>query len=359
MTSSCVPPEPDEIEVSLFGPGYGECVLVHIGNGRWIIVDSCINENSQPTALAYLQSLGSNPSELVCLIVATHWHDDHIRGMGELVEACENATFCCASALRKEEFLTALGALENRPVTPAGSGMRELYKVFSLLSGRSTTPKFAVSCRLVFARDGCKVWSLSPSDRAYEAFLQQIGSLVPRELEAKRRVPSLTPNEAAVVLLIRVNDTAILLGADLERRGWLEILEVYDQTDGRASVFKIPHHGSQDAHEARVWNEMLNRDPVAGLTPWRRGRGELPRKTDVERILSFTRRAYVTTSREDLAGNPTRRWSNPVERTVRESGARIRSVGISDGMIRLRKKSHSVTDWDVQMFGSGRMLSDY
>ena len=359
LTPSRVSPDDDEIEVSLFGPGYGECVLIHIGNERWVIVDSCIDGAFQPAALAYLRSLGSNPSEAVCLIIATHWHDDHIRGMAELVEVCENAAFCCASALRREEFLAVLGALENSPATPVGSGVRELYRVFSLLAERSTSRTYALSRRVIFDRHNCRVWSLSPSDRAYEAFLRQVGSLLPIELEAKRRVLSLTPNEAAVVLLFKVNDTAILLGADLERRGWLEIIEDYNHGEGKASVFKIPHHGSKDAHEERVWSEMLTKDPVAALTPWRRGGRKLPSITDVSRILSFTDRAYVTTSREGLAGKTVRGRNRAVQRTIRESGARIKTVGLSTGMIRLRKKVHSPDDWRVEMFGSACRLEDY
>ena len=359
LTQSRGSPDDDEIEVSLFGPGYGECILVHIGKGNWIIVDSCIDEDSQPAALAYLRSLGSNPSEAVCLIVATHWHDDHIRGMAKLVEVCGNANFCCASALTQKEFLGALGALENRPPTPAGSGVRELYRVFSLLAERSTNRTYALSHRVIFDHQDCRVWSLSPSDTAYEAFLRQVGSLLPMDLETKRRVPSLTPNEAAVVLLVKVSDTVILLGADLERKGWLEIVENNKQKDDKSSVFKIPHHGSEDAHEERVWSEMLTKDPVAALTPWRRGGRELPSITDVSRILSFTDRAYVTTSREGLAGKTVRGRNRAVQRTIRESGARIKTVGLSTGMIRLRKKVHSPDDWRVEMFGSACRLEDY
>ena len=106
MTTITVPPQCDQIEVSLFGPGYGECVLLHIGDGNWVIVDSCFDKHREPAALAYLRGLDSDPAESVRLIVATHWHDDHIRGMGELVEVCKNAVFCCASVLGKRELPT-------------------------------------------------------------------------------------------------------------------------------------------------------------------------------------------------------------------------------------------------------------
>ena len=37
------PPGEDEFEVVLLGPGYGESIVLHVGYGGWIIVDSCIN----------------------------------------------------------------------------------------------------------------------------------------------------------------------------------------------------------------------------------------------------------------------------------------------------------------------------
>ena len=357
--SSNVPPRADEIEVSVFGPGYGECILVHIGNHKWVIIDSCIDNERHATALTYLRSLDSNPSKAVCLIVATHWHDDHIRGMGELVETCRDAVFCCAAALGQKEYLTVLAALESRPATAKGSGLRELYRVFSLLAERSATCTYAVPNRTILSQDGCTIRSMSPSDRSFDRFLHQIGQLLPHESEAKKRVPPLTPNEAAVVLLVSVGSTTVLLGADLERRGWLELLDGYLGSDSRPTVFKVPHHGSEDAHEDQVWTEILDKDPIAALTPWRRGGRELPTKDDARRILSFSNRAYVTTSRGDIAGIARRRRNNMVDRTIRESGARIRTVGLTSGMIRLRKKVNSSADWRIEQFGSACTLADY
>ena len=353
------PPSVDELEVSLFGSGYGECVLIHIGNENWVIVDSCLNPDSNPTALAYLRELGFDPSRAVCLIVATHWHDDHIRGMGELVEACGSATFCCASALGKEDFLSILGALENRPATPGGSGARELYRVFSSLEGRSATCKHAIADRLIFNQDDCEIWSLSPSDSMFRRFLHQMSDLLPETGQPKRRISSFQPNDAAVVLLIKVNETVMLLGADLERKGWLEIIDDAEQSGFRASMFKVPHHGSKTAHEVRVWEEMLDRQPIAALTPWRRGGRELPTKDDAKRILEFTSEAYATALPRDLMRRPSHSRSNAVERTIRETGASIRAVGLPRGMLRLRKRAGSQGDWNVEAIGSACRLADY
>jgi len=55
-----VPPQPDEFELSLFGPGVGECIVTHIGYGQWVVVDSRLSpDTKQPIALSYLNRLGS------------------------------------------------------------------------------------------------------------------------------------------------------------------------------------------------------------------------------------------------------------------------------------------------------------
>ena len=150
------------------------------------------------------------------------------------------------------------------------------------------------------------------------------------------------------VLLVVLEDVVILLGADLEGKGWLEILEEEQRPNDKASVFKIPHHGSEDAHVERVWTDMLQKEPIAALTPWRRGGRSLPTEDDVRRILSLTSKAYVTARKENLGRKPRRHRHRAVERTIRETGARFRSLGRSEGMIRLRKRTRSAEDWSIE-----------
>ncbi len=100
------PPRPHELEISVFGPGIGECIVVHIGDGDWIIVDSCINkQNGEPVALDYLRSLEVDVASKVKLVIATHWHDDHIRGLAKIVGAAETARFVNSAAYSFKELL--------------------------------------------------------------------------------------------------------------------------------------------------------------------------------------------------------------------------------------------------------------
>jgi len=116
----------DELEVSVFGPGTGECIVAHLGNDEWMVVDSCLGKVSKRSvALDYLEEINV-PVSAVRVIAITHWHDDHTRGIAGVLRACPNAVFFCPSALRTEEFLTTVLLAGNLMLrTDEGGGLLE------------------------------------------------------------------------------------------------------------------------------------------------------------------------------------------------------------------------------------------
>lgn len=354
MTYGRRPPRDDEVELTLIGPGYGESVVMHVGDGAWILVDSC-GSSDAPAALDYLRAIGVDPSQAVAMIVATHWHDDHIRGLARMVQVCEKASFCCASVLCDEEFLTIIRALEGRHYASCGSGVSEIHGVISVLAKISSTPTFAIANRDIFAKGICRIRALSPDDQTFLRFMRALGRLIPEAGQAETRIPSLSPNAASVVLRVEVSDVAVLLGSDLEKGGWLKILQDKSRPPDTASVFKVPHHGAESADEPRVWKQLLDTDPVALLTPWRRGGHTLPSNRDVQRIIARTSRAYAT-ARAD-ASQPARR-THAIDRTIRESGIRLRRTP-KQGAVRIRRRLGSGAGWQVEMFGTAYHLNEY
>ena len=347
-----LPPEPEEFEMTLIGPGYGESVVVHLGRGAWMIVDSCVDADGVPRPVRYLEHLGVDPSEAVTLVVASHWHDDHIRGMAKVVARCSRAGFCCSAALRAEEFLAAVGRTETRPNSRVSSGLREIHQVLSQLDS-SRRPTWALADRRLHRLPVAEVRALSPDDSTFESFLQSVGGLLPRRGEAKRRIVDLSPNEVSVVLWARGADVAVLLGADLERAGWARVLDRESESEGAASAFKVPHHGSEDAHEPRVWQELLTQPPVAVLAPWTRGGRALPTARDLRRLLKLTPHLYTTASPRRVSAKSR---LPAVGRTLREVGAEVRRHRPSDGAVRLRRPLDGSEPWCVETFGSAAQL---
>ena len=358
MTDAGGPPAAGEFECTLLGTGYGESIVMHPGGGVWIVVDSFAAPDKPPAAMRYLEGIGVEPAGAIAMVVATHWHDDHIRGIAQMLETCPDAAFCCAGALRKAEFLALAGALERNHLSAAGSGLRELHRAFSLLRDGGKTPVYALANRLVFEREGCRLWALSPGDEVFQDFLRSVGSLVPRIRENKIRIPGLSPNKAAVALWVESGGSRLLLGADLERQGWGVILSDSVRPAGRASVFKVPHHGSENANEPGVWKQLLEDEPLAVLTPWHRGARVLPTARDAARILRATPKAWIT------GGNPSGQakfthQNKVVERTRREMGVRSRRMADDTGLVRLRRLMDADGEWTVETFGDARRLVDY
>ena len=99
-------PKKDQLEISLFGPGYGECIAVHYGDGLWFTVDSCLEDDREtPSALAYLDRLGLDPANCVTHNVITHPDGDHIGGICALYSACSSARLVCPTIVTEREMV--------------------------------------------------------------------------------------------------------------------------------------------------------------------------------------------------------------------------------------------------------------
>ena len=358
MTNAAGPPNNRDFELTLLGPGYGECIVMHVGGGAWIIVDSCLDSDGTPQALRYLETLGINPAQAVALVVATHWHDDHIRGMSRLVECCPEAAFCCASTFLRKELLALVGALEARHFSKLGSGVRELYQVFSLLAKRRRKPLYALANRVIFQEGACTLSSLSPNDSVFQRFLSSVENLIPSEGENKTRIQDISPNEASVALWVDAGEFALLLGADLEKGGWTTILADQARPAAKASVFKVPHHGSKNADHPDVWMQMLESEPIAVLAPWRKGSRFLPKGTDCERILAATSNAYISSGKIPSLPRRPKHEIRVVEKTMRESGVSFRPLVSHASSVRLRHPLGSKASWSVELLGNACCVAD-
>lgn len=348
-TQNLQPPSRDELEVSLFGPGIGESVVVHIGDGEWIVVDSCVDRRTRiPAALNYLLNIGVDLGKAVRLIVISHWHDDHIQGAAEIVRTASSARVVCSAAVRSEEF-AELTALQGRTVMRS-SGVSEFRKILAIIEERSpaksrpgtASAKLAKENERLLYRSGgicpAEVFALSPSDGAIRLSWREIAQNLPTEGEQQRRVVSLSPNQIAVVLWVSVGPTHILLGADLEESpsptlGWKAIINSTERPQTRAQIFKIPHHGSENADNADVWTKMLLEQPQALLTPFSTRRKFLPTEGDINRLLSRTPHVYCTA---EPGGLTPRRRTSSVEKMIKQVVTKRRLLRGPMGHVRVR-----------------------
>ena len=367
-TSSDLPPRPNDLEMTIFGPGVGECIVLHLGNGDWIIVDSCIfPDSSEPAALEYLRGFGVNPSTSVRRVVATHWHDDHIRGMASVLRECSSAQFVMSGALASTQFIQLVLEVDaQNKLVKYSSSASEFAEILDILKSRKSS-RHAVGPH-IYAQDGnrlfvggynnvAEVWALSPSSatitNAFAGLAERL--MTPGEV---RRFKQFSPNDLSVAILVQTGAYHLLLGADLENTptedfGWKAVLRSTLRPTVLSSAFKIAHHGSANAEHKDVWGTMLVDKPIAVVTPYAKLAEPLPTKPDLQRIIDRASKAYCTTW--PPSQRPTRRQG--VDGVVRGATKSRRSLSRKGGYIRLRMDlSDSSAVPSVELFGSAKQL---
>ncbi len=364
------PPAIDEIEVSLFGPGFGEAVAVHLGFGRWLLVDSCYRTHStEPVSLSYLNELNVDVRNAVVLIIVTHWHSDHIAGISKIVDACESAKVAIPDALQCNEFFKLVELYRRRQMLQS-TGIHEFETLFSKLKERMKGPLRATRDKLLFAHSmgeqdphkRIEVFSLSPSDE--DSLLAQLAlsNVMPKGNDRPRRIPVPERNDASIALWIKSGQQRILLGADVESgaratTGWNAILADAQCLAGQqASVFKVSHHGARSGHHPDIWTRLLLNHAIALVTPYNRGRVPLPTRIDMERLTSHTSNAFVTSRLSRKSYKPS---SRVVADQLRLFARKAEAIIKTDGHIRLRRAiTETQQEWRVELFGSACKVTD-
>lgn len=355
-------PADNEFEITVFGRGVGECVAIHLGSGHWCLVDSFRHPGPHgPAGLHYLTERAIDPGRVV-LVAGTHFHMDHIGGLGDCVETCRNALVAVPSAQFSSDFLTVLNLY---PDTEAGAPrrIREMKRVVASLDGAGRQVRLAGAGRSVLlpkiaselaATHGIAppmIMALSPSDALTRRITQGWATtLRTGHLPGPEAKPPY--NDTSMVLLVSVGPARVLLGADLEEsaltgEGWKAVDAEWPRANvPRADVLKVPHHGSYNADSPYLWKNLSD-TPLGVLTPFNSGRTPVPRPTDISRL---QRRCSV------LFGTSTPRRADPPPDTPEArmlSLAGYPALATEYGAVRLRRVIDKPdSSWEVAFFGA-------
>jgi beta-lactamase superfamily II metal-dependent hydrolase len=359
-------PAPDVVEVSIFGPGKGESILVHLGWGKWIIIDSCIDQQTDSLpVIDYLRRLGVSVENDVLMVLGTHAHDDHIAGISRVFDHCSTAFYACPAALTEEDFVSVLEEDVQAELTLRRSIYSEFRKVQEIANGRRKTAggkrflKRAIEELYLLDRDWLdgsrsRVYTLSPSHEAVTRSLQRLVNA--KAVAGRSRNPSpLNPNEFSIALWIESLGKVILLGGDVLKGpagcGWAGILTEFKPTQ-RASLIKVPHHGAPNADEADVWEKLLEDNPVALLAPFRAGKRPRPDLQDRTRICSRTSNAFITASPAIPAPG---REVKAQRAELGQTAGNLRDAWGRIGQVRARSRMGS-SGWKIELFSPAQSL---
>ena len=297
-------PKPEQIEVSIFGRGNGESILVHLGDRNWIVVDSLLS-GGKPVPLIYFDHIGVMADQEIKLVLASHWHDDHIKGLADVFDVATSAFCSFPTALLKDKFEKFASYFAPVPLIRASSGVNEMGRIIEALKARSWEPLQMASAWRTLLRipaeslthkNNVEVEAISPSPFDELSFLAMVSEYVPPNRVAVR-APRYSENDVSCAVQIRIGADTIVLGADLEktrdaRSGWDAVFSAGKLTGSPASLMKVPHHGSVTGHHADIWNILCRSKPITSLTQWARGGHRLPKPADVTRIRHLSSESY-------------------------------------------------------------------
>lgn len=355
------PPNNSDVEITLIGTGggYGESVVVKIGIDKWIIVDSCINPHTkEPLAIEYLTNIKADFSNVI-LIVCTHWHNDHIKGLSKLLSLCPESEFCFSAVNDLNKFLFLCELDYTKTLKGSKSSTNEFANCLEIINKRGNYFTKAQSNLLLYNIDenGCKfeLFALSPSPKTLIDFDGEISELITEFGQRNTAIINKSPNDKSVALLLKFNKVRVLLGADLEigksdDEGWRHIVKHSKVRDEyKSDLYKIPHHGSENGYLEEIFDVLVNNDSVLKMTPYRSSR--LPTEEMLSTYLNHSKEIFLT-SNTVVSKKPKKR-DKSIEKIINRSSIKISEVKFSHGIVRSRiDYTIEKSEWSTELFES-------
>ena len=370
-------PRPDELEITTLGPGpaSGESIVVHLKDDEWIIIDSCLSEG-QVLPLEYLRGIGVNCKEQVKLVICTHWHRDHIQGLPEILNECENAKFCLAPVGDFKGYLNVV--LKLAGVDPMGSNTwNTLNKCLEALDNHNQRKPHLLTHNERFVHDGTKeMFAVGPSDEMYNRFCSSLLKIDPKQPQVED-IETMEGNLCSLALSISYNGQKALIGGDMEvgrskqdkynyhicddncpqheECGWCDAIadDNVFAIEKPYHFVKLPHHSSASAYCPKMWADGMAEDgPIDTTTIFNCAQGEdLPTKEMLGLYKDKCRALFITNSVDERTEVHTKGFEG------------VEGVEVIDEIVEkagvIVSRWHSQEEgWNVQYFGSARKVDD-
>lgn len=408
-------PNDEVAEVTLIGGphGYGESVVIHIGNGEWAIVDSCIDPYTKESLpLSYLLKMGVDVKNRLKYIICTHWHKDHIDGISKLLESCSSdAIFALSCAEDRKTMVYEYAS--NFDYTGRSKVLEELTKTFKIASERKIKVKRVEQDKLIFKKGNVQCFALSPSEFEIRKFEKNIASAMNRfnkvvtEISKREQEPSriveeasdiqqdffdsiqnllddagaednvvkesvvelvefkdankIEKNDRCVAMLISFGSHHVILGADLEvscvDSGWHSVISCECMKGIKANLLKIPHHGSKTGYLEDFINQCIEPQATAKLSTWISGSRKLPDTSVLKEYFSHTSNLFITNDK--LLKYKNTEKDRSIRKIMNEKTEEIIEIVPLLGIVQSRISLDSKTgEWETVLFGSATRITD-
>lgn len=303
------PPKKDELEITVFGPGYGESVVLHIPGIGWGVIDCCEFKTGTRTVnlpLEYLKNLALTEIHELAFIILTHPHKDHYKGIDTIIKSYSNRIkrICLYSGdgIRELKQYICQQKIAGKDALP---GFAEILKAMNNATKEGAHLRRLSELTSVFDTPQTSLIALSPSALNIEKYIQKLFKAIPQTGKPVRPMNDDAHNLISVALLLKFGKVNVILGSDLETdkdraKGWNAILYNDDCPDLKANLVKVAHHGSRNGYNKKAWDEHCRfNKPIAVITPFIHGNVRLPDEATVNILKEKVSKLCITAFPKD------------------------------------------------------------
>jgi hypothetical protein len=228
--------------------------------------------------------------------------------MSHLLEAFPVRFFWRSNGLSGSHLIRLIAYLrveaESLDQTGAIEGGREFERIFALIAksrrGGSPSPRVkrsgpATQLYPVPYDEAAsfRILGLAPSGNQVERYERGLHQCFNDDGTIRARLPHADHNRISMALMVIFGETRILLGGDVEREGWQDVIAEMGATTLASQGVKVSHHGSPTGYCDGLWSHISARSsPLAIVTAYAAQR--LPRKVALEHIRPHTREILTT-----------------------------------------------------------------
>lgn len=296
-------PKNNEVEITLFGHGYGESIVVYVPEVGWGIIDSfqaTIEKETIIPPLEYLKELLSPDYPKLAFVLLTHPHEDHYLGFDNILSdypgGIEKICWYQGDGTRElknywiQQKIANNGALPSyskiyiaiKEAVKRGVSERRLSELTEIIDKRNIQIDN-------YGLTDISIKALSPGSSSIRKYVELLQKAIPEEGKPVFRLDDRGHNLLSVSLLITLGDLKILLGSDVENSqgkdtGWIEIL-LNTRADLSVQLVKVSHHGSINGYHKEAWDMHCSKaKPIAIISPYNKASSPLP-DTEVTNVL--------------------------------------------------------------------------
>ena len=300
---------PARLEVHLLGGSKGESIVIKLPDDQWGVVDCYTDAVAEPGKNPTIQFLRSRKVKKLLFVCLTHAHDDHFLGMVKLIEEFKPTEFWRFGCLAPPHIskLMQYNALRAKEVNGAKQveltrSTKELFDILKISerghNDKSILPNPLTSLKTPYPlprnnAQGFKIECIAPSGPQVAKYHRAILDCIGADEKIAKELKHSDHNEVSVVLKITYGETIVILGGDLERGGWEEVVREYGEDKLKALAVKVSHHGSENGYCADLWKHFtVGGKTIAMIAP--QHRHKLPRPEGLDVISKFANKIVAT-----------------------------------------------------------------